>query len=155
MGNSELIKCSRSSPSWLAGLPTQDYDTGVTRSVTSQASFFLAPLTGNKKGAWELGLYQLGFRPTSIIPWWKTHACILFQVCDVQGGLGLNQSTITPCSLLYFQLREQAKYTHVVVNACSADRVSSRLGYSFNITLARRFRCEDNNTYIMRVMCGT
>ncbi len=45
---------------------------------------------GIKKGAsalWysELSLHQLGSRPTIFIPRWKTHPCILYQVCATRG----------------------------------------------------------------------
>ncbi len=46
---------------------------------------------GIKKGAsalWysELGLHQLGSRPTAFIPRWTTHPCILYQVCATRGA---------------------------------------------------------------------
>ncbi len=63
----------------------------VARAHYHADVIYFLPLLGMKKGAcalWhELRLHQLGSRPTVFIPRWKTHSCILYQVCCVSGLL--------------------------------------------------------------------
>ncbi len=45
---------------------------------------YLLTKSGIRKGAWGLGLHQLGFRPTFFVPRWTLNLRIQRQVCDAR-----------------------------------------------------------------------
>ncbi len=113
-----------SSLSLLVVLSIQDEAMDVTRSVPQGAHYhedvmYVLPSLGINKGArglWysELGLHQLGSRPTAFIPQWTTHPCILYQkrgCCPVRATGG------SPLSGRYIRalLTPNKAYSHAVL----------------------------------------